>query len=161
MGGLIGLGNNPGQLAVLGSVSERLCQLGDAAQLVDVRARRDEVSLGGADVPEPAQHRQQFVVAACPSGGGCHGVDDLGRNPVHIAAYAECTVTYLALQAVVELQGVLVTGRNSGELVKNPALPSLAQTREAMMRLAKAVPLVDHRAAAEISDFDRFLKEMS
>jgi hypothetical protein len=54
-----------------------------------------------------------------------------------------------------------VTGRNSGELVKNPALPSLAQTREAMMRLAKAVPLVDRRAAAEISDFDKFLKDMS
>jgi hypothetical protein len=160
MGGLIGLGNNPGRLALLGSVSELLCQLGDAAQLVDVGARRDEVSLVGADVLEPAQHRQQFVVAACPS-GGCHGVDDLGRNPVHIAAYAECTVTYLAFQAAIELQGVLVTGRNSCELVKNPALPSLAQTREAMMRLAKAVPLVDHRAAAEISDFDRFLKEMS
>ena len=44
MGGLIGLGNNPGRLALLGSVSELLCQLGDAAQLVDVGARRDEVA---------------------------------------------------------------------------------------------------------------------
>ena len=43
MGGLIGLGNNPGRLALLGSVSELLCQLGDAAQLVNVGAR-DEVA---------------------------------------------------------------------------------------------------------------------
>jgi phage terminase small subunit len=78
-----------------------------------------------------------------------------------LAAYSECVVIYLECQNAVETQGALVMGRNSGELVRNAALTPLNQSREAVLKLAKAVPLVDHRAAGKQADWDKFIKEMS
>ncbi len=59
--------------------------LGDAVHLFDVIRCRDQVHLVGADVLEPAQHGQEFVLAARPPGGGGDGVDELLRDPVHVA----------------------------------------------------------------------------
>src|SRR5258708_37165575 len=62
-----------------------VCYLDDAAQLVDVRARRDEVDLVAADVGELVQNVEQLVVVARKTGRWRHRVNDLAGNPVHIA----------------------------------------------------------------------------
>jgi hypothetical protein len=41
--------------------------------------------------------------------------------------------------------------------VRNAALTPLNQSREVMLKLAKVVPLVDHRAAGEQADWDKFI----
>ncbi|OBH28059.1 hypothetical protein A5692_23515 [Mycobacterium sp. E342] len=79
-----------------------------------------------------------------------------------LAAYAEACEIYLACKEAVDEYGVLIPGRTtSSERVKNPALVPLNQAREAMRRLALTVPLVDHKAAGERADWDRFLEEIS
>lgn len=79
-----------------------------------------------------------------------------------LAAYAECVELYLACKEAIDREGVLVPGRNnSHELVRNAALTPLNQARDAMVKLAKAVPLVDSRAAAERAEWDKFIEEMS
>src|SRR4051812_30264709 len=62
------------QQACARRISRLLGDLGHAAQLVDVGTRRNQVHLVGADVLEPAQHVEQLLVGAGPSGGGRHGV---------------------------------------------------------------------------------------
>src|ERR1700722_2951969 len=76
-----------------------------------------------------------------------------------LAAYCETTAMYLECLRAVEEQGVLVSGRTAGQLVKNPVSTVLHQTRDAMLRLARAVPLVDRKAAVEHAEFLRFLEE--
>lgn len=78
-----------------------------------------------------------------------------------LAAYCETTAIYLECLRAVEQQGVLVSGRTAVELVRNPACTVLHQTREAMMRLARQVPLVDRASAAESAEWDKFLESVS
>jgi P27 family predicted phage terminase small subunit len=73
-----------------------------------------------------------------------------------LAVYASTLATYHSLQAAVDEAGVLISGR-SGELVKNPVLPALSSCRDSLMRLARAVPLVDNAAALESSRFDKWM----
>jgi P27 family predicted phage terminase small subunit len=77
-----------------------------------------------------------------------------------LAAYCETTALYLECLRAVESQGVLVGARTAGQLVKNPVSTVLHQTRDAMLRLARSVPLVDRKAAAEAAEFERFMEEM-
>jgi phage terminase small subunit len=72
-----------------------------------------------------------------------------------LTTYAATLATYRELQAAVDDAGVLVSGRN-GELVKNPVLAPLTATRDSLLRLSRAVPLVDSAAALESARFDRW-----
>jgi phage terminase small subunit len=72
-----------------------------------------------------------------------------------LTTYAATLAMYRELQAAVDAAGVLVTGRD-GALVKNPVLPALAATRDSLLRLSRAIPLVDSAAALESARFDRW-----
>jgi P27 family predicted phage terminase small subunit len=72
-----------------------------------------------------------------------------------LTTYAATLATYRELQDAVDAAGVLVSGRN-GELVKNPVLSPLTATRDSLLRLSRAVPLVDSAAALESARFDRW-----
>jgi P27 family predicted phage terminase small subunit len=77
-----------------------------------------------------------------------------------LATYCQTLELYERCKAEVDNHGVLVEGRTKSELVRNPALTPLNQARTDLIRLAKAVPLVnpnpDHSGAA----LDSWLKEM-
>src|ERR1700676_5208881 len=77
-----------------------------------------------------------------------------------LCVYAETLSTYRALQAAVEENGVMIPGARAGEPVKNPVLPALAATRDSLLRLARAVPLVDGAAALESARFDRWVDSL-
>jgi P27 family predicted phage terminase small subunit len=76
-----------------------------------------------------------------------------------LMVYSETLATYRELQAAIEEAGVLVSGR-AGELVKNPCLSALTATRDSLLRLSRAVPLVDSAAALESARFDRWVDSL-
>jgi P27 family predicted phage terminase small subunit len=73
-----------------------------------------------------------------------------------LAVYSRTLALYQELQDAVDGTGVLVSGRD-GALVKSPLLPALGATRDSLLRLGAAIPLVDRAAAAESAKFDRLM----
>ena len=60
----------------------------------------------------------------------------------------------------IDEHGTLVPGRSAQERVRNPSLMGLAQARTDMIRLAKAIPLVDPKPRQDGIEVDRFLEEI-
>jgi P27 family predicted phage terminase small subunit len=77
-----------------------------------------------------------------------------------LAVFCETSELYLQCKAAIDEHGVLVRGRTAHELVRNPALTPLSQARADLIRLAKAVPLVDYKADPEGAAVDRLLAEL-
>jgi phage terminase small subunit len=77
-----------------------------------------------------------------------------------LCSYAECVELYLKCKEVIDTHGVLVRGRTEHELVRNPALTPLNQARQALVVLARAVPLVNPRPDFDGIEVDRFLEEI-
>jgi P27 family predicted phage terminase small subunit len=78
-----------------------------------------------------------------------------------LATYAETVEVYLRCKSEIDKHGVLVEGRTARELVRNPALTPLAQSRADLIRLSKAVPLVDYKADPEGAAVDLLLAELA
>lgn len=62
-----------------------------------------------------------------------------------LAVFAEALALYIECRQAVDAHGVLVQGRTEHELVRNPALTPMSQTRADLIRLAKAIPLAVHK----------------
>ena len=77
-----------------------------------------------------------------------------------LALYAETCELYFRFKADVDEHGTLVTGRSAQEKVRNPSLMGLAQARTDLIRLAKAVPLVDPKPNTDGIEVDKFLEEI-
>lgn len=60
-----------------------------------------------------------------------------------LAVFCQTLQLYLECVEQVATHGVLVQGRTERELVRSPALTPLNQCRDALPKLARAVPLVD------------------
>ncbi|EIU15265.1 phage terminase, small subunit [Mycobacteroides abscessus 5S-0422] len=67
-----------------------------------------------------------------------------------LAVFAEALALYVECKHAVESHGVLVQGRTERELVRNPALTPMSQTRADLIRLAKAIPLAVHKPSDEL-----------
>jgi phage terminase small subunit len=76
-----------------------------------------------------------------------------------LALYARTLATADELQKAVDDAGVLISGRGGG-LVRNPCLGPLAASRADLLRLARAVPLVDREAALATAKFDRWMDSL-
>jgi phage terminase small subunit len=87
-----------------------------------------------------------------------------GRWPVAdhdlLCLYAETIELYLRFKQDVADFGTLVQGRTMQERVRNPSLMGLAQARTDLIRLAKAIPLVDPAPDREGIEVDNFLEEI-
>jgi phage terminase small subunit len=80
-------------------------------------------------------------------------------NQDALALYARTMATADELQRAVDDAGVLISGRGGG-LVRNPCLGPLASSRSDLLRLARAVPLVDREAALATEKFDRWMESL-
>jgi len=89
------------------------------------------------------------------SEGRLHAID-------HTLLATFCQTLDLYLQCLEEIRthGVLVRGRTEKELVRSPALTPLNQARDAMIKLARAVPLVNPRPDLAGVEIDKFLEEI-
>jgi phage terminase small subunit len=85
-----------------------------------------------------------------------------GRRPhvTHemLAVFCQTMYLYEQCKQEVDAHGVLVVGRTERERVRNPALTPLNQARDALMKLARAVPLVDPKPDRDGTEFDEFLR---
>jgi P27 family predicted phage terminase small subunit len=77
-----------------------------------------------------------------------------------LATYAETAELYLRCKSEVDTHGVLVRGRTTDELVRNPALTPLNQARADVIRLARAVPLANRNADVASSSVDFLIDEL-
>jgi len=77
-----------------------------------------------------------------------------------LALYAETCELYFRSKEDVDDFGTLVQGRNAQEKVRNPSLMGLAQAPTDLIRLAKAVPLVDPKPNTDGIEVDKFLEEI-
>jgi phage terminase small subunit len=77
-----------------------------------------------------------------------------------LALYADTMELYFRFKADLDEHGTLVVGRSAQERVRNPSLMGLAQARTDLIRLAKAVPLVDPKPDRDGIETDRFLEEI-
>ena len=86
-----------------------------------------------------------------------HGEGRYGQiDHDQLASYCECVEMYLQCKAAIDEHGVLVQGRTQHELVRNPALTPLNQARDALIRLARSVPLVNPKFDHEGTEIDKF-----
>jgi P27 family predicted phage terminase small subunit len=78
-----------------------------------------------------------------------------------------CQTLHLYLECLeqIDRHGVLVEGRTPRELVRNPALTPMNQSRAALVHLARSVPLInahhDHSGAAVDAYIDSLLADGS
>lgn len=77
-----------------------------------------------------------------------------------LAVFAETMDLYLQFTADIKTHGTLVQGRNLQEKVRNPSLIGLAQCRTDLIRLAKAIPLIDLKGDRAGADVNSFLEEL-
>jgi phage terminase small subunit len=77
-----------------------------------------------------------------------------------LCLYAETCDLYLRFKADIDEHGTLVQGRSMQERVRNPSLMGLAQARTDLIRLAKAVPLVDPKPDYDGISIDHLLEEL-
>lgn len=79
-----------------------------------------------------------------------------------LAVWSETLALYLQFTVDVEKFGTLVQGRSQQEQVRNPSLMGLAQARADLVRLSKAVPLVDPNTgdADEFAETERLLESL-
>lgn len=87
-----------------------------------------------------------------------------GRWPIvnqdMLVVFCQTLELYEQCKAEIDAHGVLVQGRTTRELVRNPALTPLNQARASLVHLARAVPLVDPKPAHESAAFDAYLDEL-
>jgi P27 family predicted phage terminase small subunit len=77
-----------------------------------------------------------------------------------LVVFCETVELYEACKQEVDTHGVLVEGRTTRELVRNPALTPLNQARAALVHLARSVPLTDSKPDHNGSGWDAFLDQM-
>jgi P27 family predicted phage terminase small subunit len=77
-----------------------------------------------------------------------------------LAVFCETIELYLQFKSDVETHGTLVQGRTLQEKVRNPSLMGLAQCRADLVRLARAIPLVDAKPDRDGADMDAFIDEL-
>lgn len=74
-----------------------------------------------------------------------------------LALYCESHVDYDQCRADIDKRGVLIQGSRGRGLVRNPACSVLIQTRTALARLSRLVPLVDRQFADKMAELDAWL----
>lgn len=77
-----------------------------------------------------------------------------------LAVFCETIAIYVECKTSIEEHGVLVRGRTEHELVRNPALTPLSQARADLVRIAKAIPLVDSRVDVDAAAVDALLADL-
>jgi len=77
-----------------------------------------------------------------------------------LACYCQTLELYERCKAEIDNHGILVEGRTQRELVRNPALTPMNQVRTDLIRLAKAVPLVDPKPDHTGAAVDAFIDDM-
>jgi phage terminase small subunit len=77
-----------------------------------------------------------------------------------LCLYAETLDLYEQFKTDVETHGTLVPARAAQESVRNPSLMGLAQARTDLIRLAKAVPLVDPKPDKDGAAVDSWIDDM-
>jgi phage terminase small subunit len=77
-----------------------------------------------------------------------------------LATYCQTLELCERCKAEVDNHCVLVEGRTKSELVRNPALTPLNQARTDLIRLARAVPLVNPRPDLDGIGIDHLLEEL-
>lgn len=75
-----------------------------------------------------------------------------------LALYCETFELYQRAKQEVDDHGVLVRGRTAKERVRNPALTPMNQFRQDLIRLAKAIPLVNPKPDQACIEIDSFLE---
>lgn len=77
-----------------------------------------------------------------------------------LCTYAETLDLYLRFKKDIDDYGTLVQGRSLQEKIRNPSLMGLAQARADLIRLARAVPLVNPHTDITGIETDHFLEEI-
>ena len=78
-----------------------------------------------------------------------------------VAVYAQTLQTYAECVEAIAADGLLVAGRNNGaERVRHSLLTPLNQSRQALVYLAKVIPLANERETDRDHDFEKWMKEM-
>jgi phage terminase small subunit len=87
-----------------------------------------------------------------------------GRWPAisqeQLAVYCKTLHLFLECSEQVEKYGVLVQGRTERELVRNPALTPMSQSRAALVHLARSVPLINAQHDAHSAALDAYIDQM-
>jgi phage terminase small subunit len=77
-----------------------------------------------------------------------------------LCTYCETVELYLRFKRDIDEHGTLVQGRTLQEQVRNPSLMGLANARGDLIRLARAVPLVNPKPNQDGIEVDQFLEEI-
>ena len=77
-----------------------------------------------------------------------------------LCTYCETTELYLRFKRDIDDHGTLVQGRTLQEKVRNPSLMGLSQARADLIKLSRAVPLVNPVVDVEGIGIDHLLEEL-
>lgn len=77
-----------------------------------------------------------------------------------LAVYCQTLEMYLRLKQDIDDHGTLVQGRTLQDKVRNPSMMGMANARADLIRLSKAVPLVNPKFDADGVEIDKFLEEI-
>jgi P27 family predicted phage terminase small subunit len=81
-----------------------------------------------------------------------------------LGVFCQTLGLYLQCMQEIDTHGVLVEGRTTRELVRNPALTPMNQARAALVHLARSVPLLnaqhDHNGAVIDAYIDQMLADV-
>jgi hypothetical protein len=95
-----------------------------------------------------------------PVNRGLRRSDGVGVAGDRLCSYCECVEMYLKRTEIVDSHGILVEGRTLREPVRNPAPTPGHQAHDALIRLARAVLLVDPKPVRDGAELDQFLEEI-
>lgn len=77
-----------------------------------------------------------------------------------VAAYADTLATFVECSRVIAAEGLMVDGRNRGAgTVRHPLLSPLNQTRQALVYLAKTIPLATSPHVERDHEFEEWMRE--
>jgi P27 family predicted phage terminase small subunit len=77
-----------------------------------------------------------------------------------LAVFCQTLGLYLECMEQIDLYGVLVEGRTPRELVRNPALTPMNQSRAALVHLARSVPLLNAQHDQNGAAIDAYIDQM-
>lgn len=78
-----------------------------------------------------------------------------------VAVYAESLASFVECTRVIAAEGLMVDGRNRGAgTVRHPLLSPLNQTRQALVYLAKSIPLATNPHVERDHEFERWMQEI-
>lgn len=78
-----------------------------------------------------------------------------------LAVFCQTLHLYLDCLEQIKAHGILVQGRTEKELVRSPALTPLNQARDALVKIARAIPLTNPHVDTDGYEMDAFLEALT